>query len=81
MLIDLPTKVCALKFLLRGLLNLSLRPENLVIMTTERRAFFRLLLYLFVVMTEVGEKDASQRGWRGAGNVLSFPLAFVEQGE
>lgn len=40
----------------------------------------RLLLYLFVVMTEaVGRMQVS--GGVGAGNVLSFPLAFVEQGE
>lgn len=36
-----------------------------------------LLLYLFVVMTEVvGRMQVS--GGVGAGNVLSFPLAFVE---
>lgn len=54
---------------------------NLVIITTELLfSLYLSVLYLFVVMMEVvGKMQAS--GGVGAGSVLSFPLAFVVQGE
>ena len=74
-LIDVCTRVRSEIFLL-GRLNVNFSFFRLENHRHDYRAAC-LLLYLFVVMTEVAGRMRVSGGV-GAGNVLSFPLALVE---